>query len=132
MTKKQKTLSFINLGCFKNIVDTEVLGGLLRENNIKIVSSYEDSDWLVINTCGFIQEAKEESIDEILRTLERKEKGEIKLYSILFKKIIKALVKGKNAYTKEIPEFVFSTHKQKIPIFFYFSSFFCCLLAIYG
>jgi ribosomal protein S12 methylthiotransferase len=78
MTKKQKTLSFINLGCFKNIVDTEVLGGLLKQNNIKIVSSYEDSDWLVINTCGFIQDAKEESIDEILRALERKEKGEIK------------------------------------------------------
>lgn len=78
MTKKQKTLSFVNLGCFKNVVDTEVLGGLLEQNNIKIVSSYEDSDWLAINTCGFIQDAKEESIDEILRALERKERGEIK------------------------------------------------------
>ena len=42
MKRNQKTLSFINLGCFKNIVDTEVLGGMLEKNNIKIVSSYED------------------------------------------------------------------------------------------
>jgi ribosomal protein S12 methylthiotransferase len=82
MDKKKKTLSFINLGCFKNIVDTEVLGGLLQQNNIRIVSTYENSDWVVINTCGFIQDAKEESIDEILRTLERKEKGEIKHVAI--------------------------------------------------
>jgi ribosomal protein S12 methylthiotransferase len=82
MKRKQKTLSFINLGCFKNIVDTEVLGGMLEKNNIKIVSSYEDSDWLVINTCGFIQDAKQESIDEILMALERKEKGEVQYVAV--------------------------------------------------
>ncbi|MCP4219930.1 MAG: 30S ribosomal protein S12 methylthiotransferase RimO, partial [bacterium] len=72
------TASFVSLGCFKNIVDTEVLGGLLEKYNIRIVSPYEDSDWIIINTCGFIRDAKEESIDEILAALEKKETSEIK------------------------------------------------------
>jgi len=79
MTNQKKTsVSFVSLGCFKNLVDTEVLGGLLEKRNIEIVSPYENSDWLVINTCGFIRDAKEESIDEILAALEKKVKGEIK------------------------------------------------------
>ena len=72
------TAAFVNLGCFKNVVDTEVLGGLLEKKGIRIVSTYEASDWLIINTCGFIRNAKEESIDEILAALEKKERGEIK------------------------------------------------------
>lgn len=74
----ETTVSFISLGCFKNLVDTEVLGGLLEQHSIRLVSPYESSDWVVINTCGFIRDAKEESIDEILATLEKKENGEIK------------------------------------------------------
>jgi len=72
------TVSFISLGCFKNLVDTEVLGGFLQKRNINVVSSYESSDWLIINTCGFIREAKEESIDEVLMALEKKDQGEVK------------------------------------------------------
>jgi ribosomal protein S12 methylthiotransferase len=83
MDKHKTTVSFISLGCFKNIVDTEVLGGMLEKHDIKVVSHYENSDWVIINTCGFIQEAKEESIDEILRALERKEKGEIKKVAVI-------------------------------------------------
>lgn len=74
----ETTVSFISLGCFKNLVDTEVLGGLLEQRNIRLVSPYENSDWVVINTCGFIRDAKEESIDEILTTLEKKETGDLK------------------------------------------------------
>ncbi len=70
--------SFISLGCFKNVVDTEVLGGMLEEKNIKLVSPYEKTDWIIINTCGFIRDAKEESIDEILSAFERKESGDVK------------------------------------------------------
>ena len=78
MKNKKTTASFVSLGCFKNLVDTEVLGGLLKKRDIEIVSSYEDSDWLIINTCGFIRDAKEESIDEILAAMEKKEQGEHK------------------------------------------------------
>jgi ribosomal protein S12 methylthiotransferase len=70
-------VSFTSLGCFKNVVDTEVLGGMLQKRGVEVVSSYEESDWLIINTCGFIRDAKEESIDEILQALERKAAGEI-------------------------------------------------------
>jgi len=74
---KRTRVSFISLGCFKNLVDTEVLGGMLEKKNIDIVSDYEETDWLVINTCGFVRDAKEESIAEILEALEKKSAGEI-------------------------------------------------------
>lgn len=71
--KDQKiTASFVSLGCFKNLVDTEVLGGLLEKHDVRILSPYEESDWVIINTCGFIRDAKEESIDEILAALEKR------------------------------------------------------------
>ncbi len=78
MKNQKVTASFISLGCFKNIVDTEVLGGMLEKQGIQIVSPYEESEWVIINTCGFIRVAKEESIDEILAVLEKKQSGEIK------------------------------------------------------
>lgn len=76
--QKQTTVSFVSLGCFKNIVDTEVLGGILERKNVRIVSSYEETDWVVINTCGFIRDAKDESLDEIFLALDKKDKGGIK------------------------------------------------------
>lgn len=78
MGNDQIRASFISLGCFKNIVDTEVLGGMLERKNIKLVSPYEETDWVIINTCGFIRDAKEESIDEILNAFEKKEAGKVK------------------------------------------------------
>jgi ribosomal protein S12 methylthiotransferase len=86
MKKKQKpenrSAAFVSLGCFKNTVDSEVLAGMLKEKGMEIVSEYENPDWLVINTCGFIRDAKEESIEEILTALETKEKGEIKKLAV--------------------------------------------------
>ncbi len=82
MENEKITASFVSLGCFKNVVDTEVLGGMLEKHNIRIVSSYEDSDWIIINTCGFIREAKEEGIEEILAALEKKVTGETKHVAI--------------------------------------------------
>ncbi len=75
---REVTAALVSLGCFKNVVDSEVLGGMLEKKGIRIVSTYEPADWLIINTCGFIQEAKEESIDEIISALEKREKGEYK------------------------------------------------------
>ena len=79
---KSRTVSFVSLGCFKNTVDSEVLAGMLKERGMEIISEYENPDWLVINTCGFIRDAKEESIEEILTALEKKEKGEIKKLAV--------------------------------------------------
>jgi len=75
--------AFVSLGCFKNTVDTEVLGGFLEQRGICMVSAYEEADWLIINTCGFIRDAKEESIEEILSALEKKEAGEVKKVAVI-------------------------------------------------
>ena len=83
MTDSRITASFVSLGCFKNIVDTEVVGGFLEKKGIQIVSSYEQSDWIIINTCGFIRDAKEESIEEIFNAMEKKDKGEVKHIAVI-------------------------------------------------
>ena len=56
----------ISLGCAKNLVDAEIMLGSVLERGMQITSSAEDADVLVINTCAFIDSAKEESIEAIL------------------------------------------------------------------
>lgn len=70
-------VGFISLGCSKNLIDTEVAIGLFKDNNYKIVNNPEEADILVINTCGFIESAKEEAINTILEMAEYK-KGRCK------------------------------------------------------
>ena len=65
-------VGFISLGCSKNLIDTEVAIGLFKENHYKIVNKPEDADILVVNTCGFIESAKEEAINTILEMVEYK------------------------------------------------------------
>lgn len=65
-------VGFISLGCSKNLIDTEVAIGMFKKNNYKIVNNPEDADILVINTCGFIESAKEEAINTILEMAEYK------------------------------------------------------------
>ena len=65
-------VGFISLGCSKNLIDTEVAIGLFKENQYKIVNKPEDADILVVNTCGFIESAKEEAINTILEMAEYK------------------------------------------------------------
>lgn len=67
-------VGFISLGCSKNLVDTEMTIGLFKNNGYKIVSSEEEADILVVNTCGFIESAKEEAINTILEMAEYKKK----------------------------------------------------------
>lgn len=67
-------VGFISLGCSKNLIDTEVAIGIFKNNNYKIVNNPEDADILVINTCGFIESAKEEAINTILEMAEYKNK----------------------------------------------------------
>lgn len=68
----------LSLGCPKNLVDSENLLRKLGDKGIAHSSTAEDSDILVVNTCGFIEEAKRESIEEILRVAELKKAGEKK------------------------------------------------------
>ena len=71
-------VNIITLGCSKNIVDSEVLMGQLKAAQIDVVhESDEPSDVVVVNTCGFINDAKEESIDTILRYAAAKKAGQV-------------------------------------------------------
>ena len=71
---KQK-LNFISLGCAKALVDSEKLIGALKKTNYDITDNPEDADTMIINTCGFIDMARQESIDTILQATELKKKG---------------------------------------------------------
>ena len=66
---------FISLGCSKNLVDTEMMLGIMKEHGIEITANPSEADILIVNTCAFIQSAKEESITTILNMAEYKESG---------------------------------------------------------
>ena len=69
-----KKVALISLGCAKNLVDSENILGLLLKNHYEIVSNKEEADILIINTCGFIEASKKESIDVILDNINGKQK----------------------------------------------------------
>jgi len=66
---------FISLGCAKNLVDTEVMLGNLKEHGIELTTNPDEADILVVNTCSFIRSAKEESITTIINMADYKTKG---------------------------------------------------------
>ncbi len=69
---------FISLGCDKNLVDSENMLGILHENGYKITNDEKEADIIIINTCCFINDAKEESINTILEMAEYKKSGNLK------------------------------------------------------
>ena len=75
--KKSKTFSFVSLGCPKNLVDSESMFGILLSRGYELVSEDIPADLVLINTCGFIADAREEAAAEITRALQRKKKGEV-------------------------------------------------------
>jgi ribosomal protein S12 methylthiotransferase len=101
-TLKKDKVNIITLGCSKNMVDSEVLSGQLMANDIDVVheSAKKDHNIVLVNTCGFIDKAKEESIQTILQQVELKRRG----------KLDKVIVTGclseryKNNLEEEIPE----------------------------
>jgi len=73
-----KKVGFVSLGCPKNLVDSEVMMGQLSEAGYEITNDAEDADTVVVNTCGFIESAKQESIDAILEATALKAEGKAK------------------------------------------------------
>ena len=71
-----KKVYFVSLGCPKNQVDTEIMLGVVRDQGHELVDSAEEADTLVVNTCGFIEDAKQESIDTILELAQAKAAGQ--------------------------------------------------------
>lgn len=68
-------LGMVSLGCPKNLVDSEVMLGLIREKNFTVTNDPADAEIIIVNTCGFIESAKEESINTILQMSEYKTQG---------------------------------------------------------
>lgn len=75
MSNAAPKICLVSLGCAKNLVDSELMLGILKEAGAELVSREADADVLIVNTCGFIGDAKEESIDAILALAEFKKTG---------------------------------------------------------
>src|SRR5262245_12069479 len=101
--QKSPKVGFVSLGCPKNLVDSEVMLGTLNRQGYLTTANKEDADVIVVNTCGFIDSAKRESIDTILEMAELKTQGRCK----------KLVVAGclaeryRSEIQKEIPEIDF-------------------------
>jgi ribosomal protein S12 methylthiotransferase len=101
--QKMPKVGFVSLGCPKNLVDSEVMLGTLARQGYSITSQKEEADVIVVNTCGFIDSAKKESIDTILEMADLKAQGNCK----------KLVVAGclaeryRSEIQKEIPEIDF-------------------------
>lgn len=72
------TVAFVSLGCDKNLVDSEHMLGLLHQGGFSLIADESKADVLVVNTCCFIEDAKQESIDQILEVAQYKESGQCK------------------------------------------------------
>ena len=75
---RPKKIGFVSLGCPKNLVDSEVMMGLLAQGGAEITSRAEEADVIVVNTCSFIDTAKQESVETILEMAQHKASGRAK------------------------------------------------------
>ncbi len=75
---KDKKLCLITLGCSKNLVDSEVILGGIKGSNYSITEEPKDADTIIVNTCGFLDTAREESVDVILEAGDLKKTGKLK------------------------------------------------------
>src|SRR5580698_2154660 len=73
--KEIRTIAFVSLGCPKNLVDSERMLGLLANDGLVVTPDAEDADAIIINTCGFLEASKVESMGEIHRAIKLKEDG---------------------------------------------------------
>lgn len=81
--RKNRKILFISLGCDKNLVDSEKMLGLLQEKGYEITDDEEEADVVIINTCCFINDAKQESIDTILQIAELRKNGSIQALVVM-------------------------------------------------
>ncbi|HEX2228708.1 MAG TPA: 30S ribosomal protein S12 methylthiotransferase RimO [Candidatus Binatia bacterium] len=78
MNSGKSKFNIVSLGCARNLVDSEVMAGLLEQNDFELVEDAAGADIVLVNTCGFIDAAKMESIDTILEVGRLKEEGKVK------------------------------------------------------
>ena len=71
-------IGLVSLGCPKNLVDSETMLGIIEDKKMTITNNPEEADIIIVNTCGFIESAKEESINTVLQMAEYKNEGNCK------------------------------------------------------
>ena len=98
-------VGFISLGCTKNLIDTEMTIGLFREHQYTIVNDTNEAEIIVINTCGFIESAKQEAINTILEMAEYKTKGTCK-YLIVIGCLVERYIKELRRTLPEVDLFI--------------------------
>ena len=74
---EKRKVSMISLGCAKNLVDAEVMLGYLPQQRFEIITDEALADIIIVNTCGFISDAKEESVETLLEAIEYKKSGQL-------------------------------------------------------
>src|SRR5689334_16350484 len=99
MSQKEEqkiSVNFVSLGCPKNLVDSEVMIGLLDKDDFQVRQPDQQARVAVINTCSFVDDSKKESVDAILELAEKKKRGECEMI----------VVTGclSQRYAKELPE----------------------------
>ena len=107
---------FISLGCVKNRVDTERIMGIIRDSKYEIVSNPKEADCIIINTCGFIEPAKEEAIQTILEIASLKEENLQKL--IVTGCLVERYYEDLILELPEVDLFVRIQDYSKFPMFF--------------
>ncbi len=110
-TRSRVRVHVVTMGCAKNVVDSERLMAQLRLSDVELAPSVDGADVALINTCGFIQSAKEESLEAILQQVKRKSRGRLKkvfAMGCLTERYLEDL-------RKEIPEVdrFFGSHQMK-------------------
>jgi ribosomal protein S12 methylthiotransferase len=107
---KQK-ITIVSLGCARNLVDSEVMAGLLKQNHFDLVEEPADADIVLVNTCGFIDAAKAESVDTIVEIARLKEAGKVK------KLIVAGCLSQRysDELAKELPEVDFFIGTGEVP-----------------
>src|SRR4051812_13436042 len=77
ITEAPKKVHFVSLGCPKNLVDSEIMLAKLMHDGYTVTDNSAEADTIVVNTCGFIEDSKKESISKILEMSEHKKNGKL-------------------------------------------------------
>ena len=72
-----RSIAFVSLGCPKNLVDSEKMLGTLVGDGLELVADHDQADAIIVNTCGFLEASKDESLEVIQEAIERKEAGRL-------------------------------------------------------
>jgi len=108
------SVGILSLGCPKTLVDSEVIAGKLDSRQYRLAETVADCDIALINTCGFIRDAQEESIDRILELIELKKQGRVR-FVVVIGCLVQRFLRPLRKDLREVDAFVGSGDYDRIP-----------------